>query len=247
MGIDKFLARSRRSSAASFTRVPEEALAPRPAFDRLAHIGVHAQKQPGLNWIGVVLPVGKLTCEQMRGLAKIARDLGDGDIRLTVWQNLLISGVRDDKVALATAAIEATRPCDQGVAHPRRARSPAPATPAASSRPPTPSATPPRSRDWCEPRVDDRHADQHPSHRLPSFLRAALHRRYRPARRAKVAVGEDDDTVEGYHILPAAASGRRPRSGRRSIATSRPRMRRRRSSGCSRPISRIAPRPTRPS
>ena len=73
----------------------------------MAHIGVHRQKQAGLNWIGVVLPVGKLTAEQMRGLAKIARDLGDGDIRLTVWQNLLISGVADDKVALAEAAIEA--------------------------------------------------------------------------------------------------------------------------------------------
>ena len=43
----------------------------------------------------------------MRGLAKIAHDLGDGDIRLTVWQNLLISGVPDDKVATAEAAIEA--------------------------------------------------------------------------------------------------------------------------------------------
>ena len=43
----------------------------------------------------------------MRGLATIARDLGDGDIRLTVWQNLLISGVPDDKVAAAEAAIEA--------------------------------------------------------------------------------------------------------------------------------------------
>ena len=43
----------------------------------------------------------------MRGLAKIAHDLGDGDIRLTVWQNLLISGVPDDKVAPAEAAIEA--------------------------------------------------------------------------------------------------------------------------------------------
>jgi ferredoxin-nitrite reductase len=43
----------------------------------------------------------------MRGLAKIAADLGDGDIRLTVWQNLLISGVPTDKVALAEGAIEA--------------------------------------------------------------------------------------------------------------------------------------------
>ena len=55
---------------ASSTRVPPEAIAPRPGFDRAAHIGVHAQKQAGLNWIGVVLPVGKLTAEQMRGLAE---------------------------------------------------------------------------------------------------------------------------------------------------------------------------------
>jgi ferredoxin-nitrite reductase len=87
--------------------VPANAMKARPAFDRAAHIGVRAQKQAGLNWIGVVFPVGKITVAQMRGLAKIAQDLGDGDIRLTVWQNLLISGVPDDKVALAEAAIAA--------------------------------------------------------------------------------------------------------------------------------------------
>jgi len=86
-------------------RVPAEAIAPRPAFDRCAHIGVRPQKQAGLSWIGVVLPVGKLTAAQMRGLAKIAADLGDGDIRLTVWQNLLISGVPEDKAAVAEATI----------------------------------------------------------------------------------------------------------------------------------------------
>ena len=57
----------------------------------------------------MALPLGKVTCEQMRGLAKIAQDLGDGDIRLTVWQNLLISGVPDANVELATAAIESDR------------------------------------------------------------------------------------------------------------------------------------------
>jgi ferredoxin-nitrite reductase len=61
--------------------------------DRLAHVGVHAQKQAGKVWVGVVLPVGKITSEQMRALAAIAHECGDGDIRLTVWQNLLISGV----------------------------------------------------------------------------------------------------------------------------------------------------------
>jgi ferredoxin-nitrite reductase len=107
MGLEKFLLAIEAQYGKPFTRVPPEAIAPRPAFDRLAHIGVHKQKQDGLNWIGVVLPIGKLSSEQMRGLARIAGDLGDGDIRLTVWQNLLISGVADDKIALATAAIRA--------------------------------------------------------------------------------------------------------------------------------------------
>ena len=60
-----------------------------------------------MSWIGVALPVGKITVEQMRGLAEIARDCGDGDIRLTVWQNLLISGGADDRIDAAVAAIEA--------------------------------------------------------------------------------------------------------------------------------------------
>ncbi|MFL5040649.1 MAG: NirA family protein [Xanthobacteraceae bacterium] len=107
MGMDKFLAAVEEKLGAKLIRVPVEAMVPRPAFDRAAHIGVHPQKQAGRNWIGIVLPVGRLTCEQMRGLAKIAADLGDGDIRLTVWQNLLISGVPDHQVSLAEAAIAA--------------------------------------------------------------------------------------------------------------------------------------------
>lgn len=105
-GLDTFLAHVEQKLGRKLDRLPAEALAPRPPFDRTAHIGVHPQKQPGLNWIGVVLPVGRLTSEQMRGLATLARDLGDGDIRLTMWQNLLISGVPTDKVDLAEAAIE---------------------------------------------------------------------------------------------------------------------------------------------
>ncbi len=106
MGFEKFLALIEEKLGRKLTRVPAEAVLPRPAFSRSAHIGVHKQKQAGLNWIGVALNVGRLSPEQMRGLAKVSQDLGDGDIRLTVWQNLLISGVPDDKVALARAAIE---------------------------------------------------------------------------------------------------------------------------------------------
>ena len=107
MGFERFLGLMEEKLGRKLTRVPQEEILPRPAFSRTAHIGVHAQRQAGLNWIGVALSVGRLSPEKMRGLAKLAHDLGDGDIRLTVWQNLLISGVPDDKVALARAAIDA--------------------------------------------------------------------------------------------------------------------------------------------
>jgi ferredoxin-nitrite reductase len=106
-GVEKFLTLVEEKLGQTFARVPPEALAPRPAFDRAAHIGIHPQKQKGLHWIGVVLPVGKLTVEQMRGLADAAHACGDGDVRLTVWQNLLISGVPTEKLEDAVSAMVA--------------------------------------------------------------------------------------------------------------------------------------------
>jgi ferredoxin-nitrite reductase len=106
-GMEKFLTLVEEKLGRPLTRVQAEALEPRPAFDRAAHIGVHAQKQAGLNWIGVVLPVGKLTVAQMHGLATVARDFGDGELRLTVWQNLLLSGVPTQRIDDAVRAIEA--------------------------------------------------------------------------------------------------------------------------------------------
>jgi ferredoxin-nitrite reductase len=97
-GFDKFLAAVEETLGRRLIRVDAAFVKPRPVYDRLAHIGVHRQVQTGLNWIGVALPVGKLTAQQMRTIAAISQACGDGDIRLTVWQNLLISGVPDAKV-----------------------------------------------------------------------------------------------------------------------------------------------------
>jgi len=106
IGFDKYLALVEDKLGSKLVRVPSEALATRPPFDRSAHIGVHPQKQNGLHWLGVVLPVGKLTAEQMCGIAAIAQQMGDGDIRLTVWQNLLISGIPAGKLQTAETAIK---------------------------------------------------------------------------------------------------------------------------------------------
>jgi ferredoxin-nitrite reductase len=107
MGVAQVLALMEEKLGRKLDRAVPGALEPRPIFERDAHIGIHPQKQEGLNWIGVVVPVGRLTVGQVKGLAAIAQDLGDGDIRLTVWQNLLISGVPTDKLKAARKKIEA--------------------------------------------------------------------------------------------------------------------------------------------
>jgi ferredoxin-nitrite reductase len=106
-GFDKFVAEVEARLGRPLARIAEDCIKPRPRPDRLAHIGVHRQSQPRLNWIGVVLPSGRMTAAQMEGLARVAREFGDGDLRLTVWQNLLLSGVADANVDAAVTAIEA--------------------------------------------------------------------------------------------------------------------------------------------
>ncbi|MFO1148074.1 MAG: NirA family protein [Alsobacter sp.] len=106
-GFEKFLAAVEAELSAPLARIDAAFVKPRPEQDRQAHVGVHPQRQKGLNYVGVVLPVGRLSTDQMRGLATLSHDLGDGEIRLTVWQNLLVSGIPDDHVAEAKARIEA--------------------------------------------------------------------------------------------------------------------------------------------
>jgi ferredoxin-nitrite reductase len=107
IGVEKFLMLVEEKLGRRLDRAVPGALAQRPLFSRIAHIGIHAQRQDGLHWIGVVVPVGYLSAAQMRGLADIAREFGDGDIRLTVWQNLLISGVPADKIEAVRQRMEA--------------------------------------------------------------------------------------------------------------------------------------------
>ncbi len=101
MGFDAFLALVEDKLGRKLARVEAPFVEARASVDRLAHIGVHKQKQSGLNWLGVWTPLGKMTSGQMRALANVALALGDGDIRLTVWQNLLLSGIAEDNIARA--------------------------------------------------------------------------------------------------------------------------------------------------
>ncbi len=205
MGMDKFLSLVEQKLGQALTRVPAEALAPRPAFDRTAHVGVHPQKQEGLNWIGVSLPVGKISSEQMRALAKIASDLGDGDIRLTVWQNLLISGVRDENVDLAVAAIEQTGFAVK-VSQIRAGLVACTGNTGCKFAASDTKRHAAAIGDWCDERVEiDTPLNIHltgchhscAQHYISDIGLIA----------AKVPVGESDDKVEGYHLFAGGGFG----------------------------------------
>ena len=205
IGHEKFLGLVEERLGKTFTRVPLEAIAPRPAVDRMAHIGVHQQKQQGVNWIGIALPVGKVSCEQMRGIAKIASDLGDGDIRLTVWQNLLISGVRDENVATATAAIERLG-LSLSASHIRAGLIACTGNAGCRFAASDTKLHASEIGDWCEPRVAiDTPVNIHltgchhscAQHYISDIGLIA----------AKVPLGDGDDTVEGYHLFAGGGFG----------------------------------------
>lgn len=67
------------------------------------HTGIYAQKQNGLNYVGLVVPVGRITTSQLVDVARIADEYGSGDIRITQGQNLIIPNVRDEKIGDLTS------------------------------------------------------------------------------------------------------------------------------------------------
>ena len=107
LGLERFLAETEALLPAPLTRLPLASCLPRGTVLKHGHIGIHAQRQAGLSYIGVVLPVGRISAVQMRGLAALAERHGSGTLRLTVWQNLLISDIPEAALPAAKAALEA--------------------------------------------------------------------------------------------------------------------------------------------
>ncbi|MBI2207526.1 MAG: precorrin-3B synthase [Candidatus Rokubacteria bacterium] len=58
-------------------------------------VGWFRQMQPGRWAVGVAIPMGRLTWEQMEGLAVLARRFGDGTLRTAIDQNVVLPNVPD--------------------------------------------------------------------------------------------------------------------------------------------------------
>lgn len=74
--------------------------APKDEFewDKRDHLGVHRQKQAGLNYVGLHIPVGRLSATEMFDLSRLAEVYGSGELRLTVEQNVIVVNVPDSRL-----------------------------------------------------------------------------------------------------------------------------------------------------
>ncbi len=94
-GVEKFLAETVKKLAFPLVPVPLTACEPHRPVEKHSWLGARKQAQRGLNSVGVGVPVGRLSAKQMHALADLATSYGKGELRLTVWQNVLIPHVAD--------------------------------------------------------------------------------------------------------------------------------------------------------
>jgi ferredoxin-nitrite reductase len=61
------------------------------------HVGVHAHKEEGLYYVGLNVPVGRMSGEQFAEAGRLAGEYG-GEIRLATDQNFIITGVPEKRL-----------------------------------------------------------------------------------------------------------------------------------------------------
>jgi len=106
-GAEKFVAAVEQERGAPFTRLPLAVCLPRGPVAKHGHVGVHAQRQEGLRYVGIAVPVGRLSAAQLRGLGALAERFPGAGLRLTVWQNLILSDVPETRLGEVENALAA--------------------------------------------------------------------------------------------------------------------------------------------
>ncbi len=105
-GFPRFLEETQKKLAFPLVYAPRECAEPRRPVMKHGHLGVFKQSQPGRNYLGIGVPVGRMTVKQMRRLADLADHYGTGELRLTVWQSLIIPHVSDAYCATLVRSVE---------------------------------------------------------------------------------------------------------------------------------------------
>jgi ferredoxin-nitrite reductase len=76
------------------------------------HVGVHAQREPGLFYLGCSVPVGRMRGIELVELARLAETYGDGTVRIGTDQNFILTGVPEARIddLLAEALLQKYSP-----------------------------------------------------------------------------------------------------------------------------------------
>ncbi|GHC05976.1 NirA family protein [Cerasicoccus arenae] len=106
-GVEKYLEEVGKKLAFELRYFALQSCEPRHPITRHGYIGVYPQKQAGLNYVGITVPVGHMTPDQMKGTARLAAKYGKGEIRLTVWQNLIIPHIPTESLDAFTEELRA--------------------------------------------------------------------------------------------------------------------------------------------
>ncbi|KAJ6810853.1 ferredoxin--nitrite reductase, chloroplastic [Iris pallida] len=98
LGIEVFLSEvEKRMPGKYLERSSEEELVQKQ-WERRDYMGVHPQKQQGLSFVGLHVPVGRVQASDMHELARLADEYGSSELRLTVEQNIVIPNVDSSRV-----------------------------------------------------------------------------------------------------------------------------------------------------
>jgi ferredoxin-nitrite reductase len=90
-GIDRYLAKVNQHLAQPLWHVPDlPDLLPTQPY---GHMGVQPQRQQGFSFVGVSFPLGQLSPSQLTILLELAARFGDGRLRLTPWQTVLLANI----------------------------------------------------------------------------------------------------------------------------------------------------------
>src|SRR5450830_710395 len=78
----------------------------RPASGALLHLGSYPQRQQDRVYVAAVTPLGRLDSSMLKGAAQLANEYGDGTLRFTPWQGLLLPNAKHHDAAAITARLE---------------------------------------------------------------------------------------------------------------------------------------------
>ena len=94
-GVEKFIAETQTKLAFTLLQAPLIACEARRPVVKQGWLGASRQAQKGMQSLGFGTQAGRMSARQMHALADLATHYGKGDLRLTVWQSVIIPHVPD--------------------------------------------------------------------------------------------------------------------------------------------------------